>query len=277
MTSRMSLPTDPRVPTSTSTADRRAGAQVLQPPPSTDLVPVVACDEVALTFGQGDKAVVAVHGTTCEVLRGSRIAMVGSSGSGKSTLLHLMSGLERPTAGTVKWPGLSTATEERAQQIGVVFQSPSLVPALTVAENAALPLTLAGCAEAETQERVNHALHLVDMDKLADQLPEELSGGQAQRVAVARVLAQRPCVILADEPTGQLDRASGQHVMDVLLATAAHIGAALVVATHDDEVADRLDGRWTMHEGRLSEVNPPPRPGGVSVHSPLSTEIRPSR
>jgi len=144
----------------------------------------------------------------------------------------------------------------------VVFQSPSLVPALTVVENAALPLVLAGVAEGETDERVRHALHLVDVHQLADQLPEELSGGQAQRVAVARVLAQRPDLILADEPTGQLDRASGQHLVDVLLATADEIGAALVVSTHDSEVAERLTLRWTMHEGRLlaQDTNVPAPP-----------------
>ncbi len=214
-------------------------------------VPVVACDHVARTFGRGERAVVAVHGTTCDVLPGSRTAIVGPSGSGKSTLLHIMSGLEQPTAGAASWPALAPGSEARARQIGVVFQSPSLVPALTVAENAALPLVLTGTPEAETQERVRHALELVDLGKLADQLPEELSGGQAQRVAVARVLAQRPQLILADEPTGQLDRASGRHLIDVLLATADQIGAALVVTSHDLDVADRLDLRWTMHEGRL--------------------------
>ncbi|MEO7058558.1 MAG: ABC transporter ATP-binding protein [Lapillicoccus sp.] len=214
--------------------------------------PVVECHDVARTFGHGERAVVAVHGSTCEVLPGSRTAIVGPSGSGKSTLLHMLSGLERPTTGTVSWPGLSPDPERRGHQIGVVFQSPSLVPALTVVENAALPLVLAGVSEEETEERVRHALCLVDVDRLADQLPEELSGGQAQRVAVARVLAQRPDLILADEPTGQLDRASGQHLVDVLLLTADEIGAALVVSTHDVEVAERLARRWTMHEGRLS-------------------------
>jgi len=235
-------------------------------------VPVVRCDHVARTFGRGERAVVAVHGTTCDVLPGSRTAIVGPSGSGKSTLLHIMSGLEQPTAGAVCWPALAAQSEARARQIGVVFQSPSLVPALTVAENAALPLVLAGTPEAETQERVRHALDLVDLGQLADQLPEELSGGQAQRVAVARVLAQRPQLILADEPTGQLDRASGQHLIDVLLATADQIGAALVVTSHDLDVADRLDLRWTMHEGRLGPAGgrvsktPVPHPDDPQHH-----------
>jgi len=227
---------------------------------------------VARTFGEGERAVVAVHGSSCDVRFGARIAIVGSSGSGKSTLLHILAGLEVPTAGTVSWPGLSTGEQDLRAQIGVVFQSPSLVPALTVAENAALPLILAGLPEAETDARVHEALQRVQVDHLADQLPEELSGGQAQRVAVARVLASRPALILADEPTGQLDRASGQHLIDVLLATAEQIGAALVVSTHDTEVADRLETRWRMHEGRLSS-DEPPMPAGVLTSTPASTSV----
>lgn len=212
----------------------------------------VSCEGVARTFGRGERAVVAVHGSSCEVPFGARIAIVGPSGSGKSTMLHIMAGLETPTAGRVSWPGLPATETERRAQIGVVFQSPSLVPALTVAENVALPLVLAGVPDAEAEERVTEALELVQVSELATQLPEELSGGQAQRVAVARVLASRPSLILADEPTGQLDRANGQHLVDVLLATAEELDAALVVSTHDIEVADRLKDRWLMHEGRLN-------------------------
>lgn len=212
---------------------------------------LVACSEASRTFGSGRSAVVAVHGTTAEVRPGARIAIAGPSGSGKSTLLHLMAGLERPTRGQVTWPSFSTDAAERARDIGVVFQSPSLVPALDVAENVSLPLILAGVNEHECRDRVAEALELVGVANLAAKLPEELSGGQAQRVAVARVLAQRPRLVLADEPTGQLDRATGQHLMDVLLAATARLGAALLVSTHDRAVAERLDTYWTMHEGRL--------------------------
>ncbi|WP_374968230.1 ABC transporter ATP-binding protein [Terrabacter sp. BE26] len=222
----------------------------------------VTCEGVARTFGRGERAVVAVHGSSCEVPFGSRIAIVGPSGSGKSTLLHIMAGLETPTAGRVSWPGLPASEPERRGRVGVVFQSPSLVPALTVAENVALPLVLAGVPDADADERVEEAMQLVQVAELATQLPEELSGGQAQRVAVARVLANRPSLILADEPTGQLDRANGQHLIDVLLATAEELDAALVVSTHDIEVAERLEERWRMHEGRLSTDD---------------TELRPSR
>ncbi|MEP7369683.1 MAG: ATP-binding cassette domain-containing protein, partial [Dermatophilaceae bacterium] len=135
--------------------------------------------------------------------------------------------------------------------IGVVFQSPSLVPALDVAENTGLPLILAGVSEQECRDRVTEALEQVGVSDLAAKLPEELSGGQAQRVAVARVLALRPRLVLADEPTGQLDHATGQHLIDVLLAATARIGAALVVTTHDPSVLERLETRWNMQEGRL--------------------------
>ena len=211
---------------------------------------LVICEEVSRVFGTGPGAVVAVHGTSCVIAADSRVAVIGPSGSGKSTLLHLLAGLEQPTVGSVTWPGLLPAPE-RAFQIGVVFQSPSLVPALTVAENTALPLVLGGTPDQESQTRAAEALAAVGMDDLAGKLPEELSGGQGQRVAVARVLAQRPRLVLADEPTGQLDRATGQHLIGVLLATASQIGAALVVSTHDRAVADHLDTHWYMYEGRL--------------------------
>jgi len=212
---------------------------------------LVVCTDASRTFGSGPSAVVAVQGTTAKVNPGARIAIAGPSGSGKSTLLHLMAGLEVPTRGQVTWPSFSNDAAERARDIGVVFQSPSLVPALDVAENAGLPLILAGVSEQESRDRVAEALELVGVSDLAAKLPEELSGGQAQRVAVARVLALRPRLVLADEPTGQLDHATGQHLIDVLLVTTAQIGAALVVTTHDRTVLDRLDTHWTMHEGRL--------------------------
>ncbi|MEP7192556.1 MAG: ATP-binding cassette domain-containing protein [Actinomycetota bacterium] len=216
--------------------------------PTEDLV---VCTDASRTFGTGPAAVVAVQGTTAQVSPGARIAIAGPSGSGKSTLLHLMAGLEVPTRGKVTWPSFSTDAAERARDIGVVFQSPSLVPALDVAENTRLPLVLAGVSEQECRDRVAEALELVGVSDLAAKLPEELSGGQAQRVAVARVLALRPRLVLADEPTGQLDHATGQHLIDVLLATTAQIGAALVVTTHDRTVLERLDTHWTMHEGQL--------------------------
>lgn len=204
---------------------------------------LVECVDLARTYGTGAAAVVAVHGATCRIPPGARIALTGPSGSGKSTLLHLLGGLEDPTAGTITWP-------ERPS-VGIVFQGPSLLPALDVVENVALPLLLARHRPADATTHARRALARLGIDDLAGALPDELSGGQAQRVAIARVLATRPLLILADEPTGQLDRQSADRVMSVLSTTADEVGAALVVATHDPVVAARLTVRWTMRDGRL--------------------------
>jgi ABC-type lipoprotein export system ATPase subunit len=137
----------------------------------------------------------------------------------------------------------------------MIFQGPSLLPPLTVVENVALPLILAGGSAADGHRRGMETLRLLGLRDLADKLPEEISGGQAQRVAVARALAGEPRLILADEPTGQLDRASSASVLDVLLAAADRSDAALVVATHDPTVADRLPERWQMRDGRLTTTS----------------------
>ncbi|MGD6740601.1 ABC transporter ATP-binding protein [Streptomyces sp. BH106] len=211
--------------------------------------PLVHCHQAALTFGQGARAVVAVHGTDLDVRAGDRLAVVGPSGSGKSSLLHLLAGLERPTSGTVDRAAALTPLTT-----GLVFQSDSLIPALNVLENTALPLVLAGRTETEAHETARSALDRVGIADLAARLPQEISGGQAQRVAVARVLAQSPLLILADEPTGRLDHATGAQVLDRLLEAAGLSGAALVVTTHDPAVAARLNTRCAMRDGRLLPV-----------------------
>ena len=213
--------------------------------------PLVRCEGVARTFGAGPSATVALQVTDCEVFAGQRIALVGPSGSGKSTLLHLMAGLDDPTVGEVSWPGIGTREELRPGRVAVVFQGPSLLPPLTVLENTSLPLVIGGMTDREAREVAHAALRTLDLDALADKLPEEISGGQAQRVAVARALAGEPSLILADEPTGQLDRANGAAVVDVLLAASEHAGSALVISTHDLAVADRLPERWEMHSGKI--------------------------
>ncbi len=213
---------------------------------------MVVCQEVACTFGSGTAAVVAVHGVSATVTSGTRVALTGPSGSGKSTLLHLMAGLETPTAGTVSWPGLGGHPLAVPGRIGVVFQGPSLLPALDVVENVALPLLLADTAEDEATTRAVAALDLLAIGDLARKLPEQLSGGQAQRVAVARALAARPALILADEPTGQLDHEAAALVIDVLLHATTALDAALVVSTHDPLIAQRLPSRWAMRDGTLS-------------------------
>jgi ABC-type lipoprotein export system ATPase subunit len=214
--------------------------------------PLVRCERAARTFGSGAAATVALEPTDCEVAPGAGIALVGPSGSGKSTLVHLMAGLDKPTMGSVTWPALGPPQALRPGPVAVVFQGPSLLPPLTVEENVALPLVLGGASDADAHAGARRALERLDLLDLADKLPEEISGGQAQRVAVARAVVDEPRLLLADEPTGQLDAASGGAVVEVLLAAAAHAGAALVVSTHDLAVADRLPVRWEMHGGRLT-------------------------
>jgi ABC-type lipoprotein export system ATPase subunit len=213
--------------------------------------PLVRCTGAGRTYGGGTAATVALQPADCVVAPDARIAIVGPSGSGKSTLLHLMAGLDVPTVGSVEWPAIGGRASLRPGPIAVVFQGPSLLPPLTVEENVALPLVLDGARDEDAHARAREALQRLDLLDLAAKLPEEISGGQAQRVAVARALAGEARLILADEPTGQLDRAAGARVVEVLLAAAEHAGAALVVSTHDPAVAARLANRWEIHDGRL--------------------------
>ncbi len=219
---------------------------------SGDDASLVRCSGVARAYGSGSAATVALQPTDCVIAPGAQIALTGPSGSGKSTLLHLMAGLDEPSAGTIEWPAIGGAQRLRPGPVATVFQGPSLLPPLTIEENVALPLILGGTTDAEAHQLAREALDRLELGDLAAKLPEEISGGQAQRAAVARALAGRPQLILADEPTGQLDHRNGMAVVDVLLAAADHSGAALVVSTHDLGVAERLAVRWQMHDGKLT-------------------------
>ncbi|WP_433466489.1 ABC transporter ATP-binding protein [Spirillospora sp. CA-128828] len=217
---------------------------------------LVRLGDVARTYGRGPDAVVAVHGVTCTLGRTDRVAITGPSGSGKSTLLHLISGLDDPTAGRIDWPGLGGRPFGRPGVVGMVFQGPSLIAQLDVVGNVALPLVLADVAECEALNRARRALDAVGLADLSPRLPEELSGGQAQRAAVARVLAAEPALIVADEPTAQLGSAHAVQVLDLLLKAADDLNAGLVVATHDPRMAERLPRRWRMADGALLEGEP---------------------
>jgi ABC-type lipoprotein export system ATPase subunit len=251
---------------------------MMSPPPTVDAVPPVGrLDDVATSappavrlqgaarsFGSGAAARVALRPTDCEVPAGARIALMGPSGSGKSTLLHLMAGLDYPTVGSIEWPAIGPCRSLRPGPVAVVFQGPSLIPALTVIENVAFPLILAGETDAEARDRAARTLAQLDLEAIRDKLPEEISGGQAQRVAICRALAGDPRLILADEPTGQLDHEIGAHVVDLLLKAADHAGAALVLSTHDPAVGARLAVNWAIADGKL-EV--PGERGEVGVAS----------
>jgi putative ABC transport system ATP-binding protein len=229
-----------------SRGEQEAVIDTVTPPPA-----VVECTNLSRTFGSGATAVHAVRDVTCRIPPWARVAVTGPSGSGKSTLLHLIAGLEAPTAGWVRWPALPVNRHGHPTTIGMVFQGPSLLPSLNVTENVALPLLFTGQTDNAAMRHARAALELVGISELATKLPDELSGGQAQRVAIARVLAARPTVILADEPTGQLDHHNADMVITVLLDTAITIGAAVIISTHDPAVAERLPDQWTMRDGYL--------------------------
>jgi putative ABC transport system ATP-binding protein len=217
----------------------------------SDTLELIRATDVTRTHGSGPTAVTAVRGVSCTLSTGMQVALTGPSGSGKSTLLHMLAGLDKPTSGTITWPGLDGSPAGRPGVVGMVFQGPSLLPPLDVTENIELPLLLAGVDEKQARERARTALGDVGLDELGARLPEELSGGQAQRVAVARALATRPRVILADEPTGQLDSAHAAEVAALLLEAATRLGAALVLATHDMALASQLPVRWQMADGSM--------------------------
>jgi ABC-type lipoprotein export system ATPase subunit len=213
--------------------------------------PLVELRNASQIYSSAGKSIGAVIDASCRIFSTDRIAITGPSGSGKSTLLNLMAGLEQPSAGAVAWPGLRQGQGLRPLQIGVVFQTPSLLPALTVIENVRLPIDIAGIDAADVLSPME-VLERLSLSNLADKLPDQLSGGQMQRVALARALVTRPLVLLADEPTGQLDRDTGRRLLDALLAALKGTRTALVVATHDLLVAERLGERWEMKVGLLT-------------------------
>lgn len=224
---------------------------IAERPDAATAADVAQCTSVDRVFGSGAAAVTAVRDVTCRVPPAARIALTGRSGSGKSTLLHLIAGLDSPSRGTISWPALGVDRRGRPAGVGVVFQGTSLLDDLDVIENVSLPVLFAGMAAADANRRAHLALTDVDIAELTHRLPEDLSSGQAQRVAIARVLAARPTLILADEPTGRLDRHTGERVITALLAAADTAGAAVLIATHDDAVAARLPTHWSMRDGRL--------------------------
>ena len=214
--------------------------------------PLVECRGACVVHGHGAQAIRALAPTDCAVFKGMQVAIVGPSGSGKSTLMHLLSGLQEPTEGSVSWPAIGDQGALRPGPVGVIFQGPSLLPPLTVVENVALPLELLGESRRVASSTALGFLEIVGLTELASKIPDELSGGQAQRVAIARALVTTPRLILADEPTSQLDRANSDLVIDVLLDAADSTGAALVLATHDPSIAARFEHRWSVIDGVLS-------------------------
>lgn len=211
---------------------------------------LVKGENVARRFRQGDVDVFALRPASFVIHAGDRIALLGRSGSGKSTLLHLIADLDTPTSGALFWPGLGWHGSLRPKHIGIVFQAPSLIPTLSVVENVELPLRLSGDVSLPREDAMV-ALEAVGLADIADKLPDELSGGQAERVALARAIVIKPKLILADEPTGQLDHPTGRRAVDALLKSVEGTDAAVVIATHDSSVAERMNTTWFMEHGQL--------------------------
>ncbi len=233
-----------------------AGAQDAVAPP-----PLVRARGLHRTYGRGPTAVHALRGVDLDVAPGELVALVGRSGSGKSTLLHLVGGLDRPDAGTVEVAGTDVGDLDedgrarlRRGTVGFVFQSFGLVPVLSAAENVGVPLRLQRLPPDERERRVALLLELVGLSDHATQRPDELSGGQQQRVAVARALAAAPRLLVADEPTGQLDAETGLAVMALVRGVVEAEGTAALVATHDPVMIGLADRAVHLVDGRLREA-----------------------
>ena len=221
---------------------------------------VVVAQDVTRRYGAGDTAVDALRGVSLEIAEGQLSAVMGPSGSGKSTLMHILAGLDKPTSGTVSIAGTeitklkdSDLTKLRRRHIGFVFQFFNLLPALTCLENIGLPLHLRGWPRRKVHQRATELLKLVQLEDRTSHLPEELSGGQRQRVAIARALAINPPVLLADEPTGNLDTRTGQDILQLIRDLHAQLGSTVVLVTHDRAVAESCERMIMLRDGRVAE------------------------
>lgn len=215
-------------------------------PPLATAPAIVRLKGIVKTFWRGKEPVPVLNGLDLEVPEGSFEALMGPSGSGKSTILNLIAGLDQPTAGTVEVAGRmisglseSKLAEWRAATIGFVFQSFQLIPVLTAQENVELPLVLARLSRAERRKRAATALRVVGLEDRAGHYPRQLSGGQEQRVAIARAIVNDPRIIIADEPTGDLDRHSADDVLDLLVKLNREFGKTIMMVTHDPAAAER--------------------------------------
>ena len=259
-------PDDEAAATTNPRRTETAEAPISPPPPETKprdsrgiLSQAVGLrtDQLSRVYQTGEVTLAALDGISLEIAPGEFVAITGPSGCGKSTLLHLLGGLDRPTSGSVFAAGVpleqlqSPALDDyRLQRVGTVFQFFNLVPTLTAEDNVALPMVLAGVEEKERLYRARWLLGLVGLDHRAHFIPGRMSGGEQQRVAIARALANRPGVILADEPTGNLDSVSGEQVL-ALLRELNRRGATVVIVTHDAEVARRADRVLRLRDGRV--------------------------
>ena len=217
---------------------------------------ILQTTDLVKTYGEGDTCVHALRGVNFTVDKGEFVAIVGTSGSGKSTLLHMLGGLDNPTSGTVTIDGkeLGNMKDEertifRRRKIGFVFQSFNLVPVLSVYENIVLPVELDG--DKVDASYVEEIIHTLGLDEKVNAYPNQLSGGQQQRVAIARALAAAPSIILADEPTGNLDSKTSQDVLGLLKVIGERFGQTIVMITHNEEIAQMADRIIRIEDGQI--------------------------
>ena len=222
--------------------------------------PMIRVEDLRRSFGEGEAAVHALKGVSFDIPRGELVALKGRSGSGKTTLLNLVGGLDEPDGGSVVVDGRELSglgekglLELRRDRIGFIFQSFGLIPILTAAENVGVPMRLRKTDPHEREERVALLLSLVGLGDHAQQRPGELSGGQQQRVAIARALANRAALLIADEPTGQLDAETGLAVMQLLRAVVRSEGVTVLVATHDPQLLSFADRVLELSDGHIVE------------------------
>jgi putative ABC transport system ATP-binding protein len=220
--------------------------------------PLVRVREVSRTFGTGHVAVHALRRVSCGIQRGQLVTVIGRSGSGKTTLLNIVGGLDQPTSGSVEIDGRDVATMTnrermylRRSTVAFIFQSFGLIPALSTAENIGIPLRIVGADPRAREERVAMMLSIVGLSEHAAQRPGELSGGQQQRVAIARALAGSPQLLIADEPTSQLDLETGRQIMRLLLTVVRSEQITALVATHDDALVDLADEVLRLEDGQI--------------------------
>lgn len=236
---------------------------------------IISTQNLTKTFGSGSTAITALDTVNISVNNGEFIAIMGPSGCGKSTLLHLMGGLDRPTSGKVIIEGTPIEemkddhlTELRRRKIGFVFQFFNLIPVLNALENAALPITLDGVKPAEAQKKAAEWLNRFGLSERHTSRPDQLSGGQQQRVAIARALAAEPSLILADEPTGNLDTHSGDEIAGLLRGVAKQYGRTVVMVTHDPRIAAYADRIIFLKDGRVVDQT------RLETHLPIEQKIK---
>lgn len=231
---------------------------------------LVEVRDITKTYRKGEHEITPLRGVSLDMHQGDFVSLMGASGSGKSTLLNLVAGIDRPTSGRLVVGGIDITTLSRtklaywrAANIGYIFQTHNLIPVLTAAENVEMPLLLLPMSAAERRKRIAIALEAVGLTDRADHTPRQLSGGQEQRVGIARAIVANPSVVVADEPTGDLDAETTEQILDLLVRLNTELGATLLLATHDPHAAAIAKRRMRLEKSELIEADSVPRVAAI--------------